>query len=107
MKGFGFFVGAVLLLSCAIAIQAHALEEQNERISGLHQIEAAFIRLGTLKKAIRKTNPGAEAENFGAWRTAVQTTLAEEYGVAVFVNSTHAAIIASEPQVLLEFPLYG
>lgn len=105
MKGFGFFVISIILLSAVLAEQAQSHRAAREMFSEQDSKAAKFSRLAALRNAIQKSYQKTDKFHLDSWKISVQTTLAREYGATVLINGSKVTIISDELRARGEFYL--
>lgn len=105
MKGFGLFVISVLLFLPVILSQANSARNCAEYSIVLHDRQAKFAKLAALRSAIIRSFQKTDKQNTASWQMAVQTSLAEEYGVVIAINGSKVTIISDELKSASEFYL--
>jgi len=105
MKGFGFFVVSILMLSALLAEQMQSGRSVHGEFSAHEANEIRFSRLATLRNAIAKSYQKTDKRRLAAWKTVVESSLARKYGATVAVNGSKVTIASDEARARAEFHL--
>ena len=103
MKGSGAFILSVVLISVVLISYLESLREAQRAVSSICGKEAQYAKLSILRNAIQRSYEKTDHLHLAAWRIAVQTALAEEYGVTILIDNNNVTIISSEPTATSTF----
>lgn len=103
MKGSGLFVLSVLLLAAVLITYFESVRRAQQEFGDVYTIDAKYARLATLRNVIQRSYEKTDRYHLDAWKLAVQTTLADEYGVSISINSSKVTVSSDELRVRSEF----
>lgn len=103
MKGSGLFIVSILLLASILILHSQSMRRTQQEFTELQITEAKYARLALLRNVIQKSYAKTDRLHLEAWKIAVQTSLAEEYGVDVLLNESKVTITDDSLRVKSDF----